>query len=125
MGTPNSEAKSLALSSDDVVRIIEASAKCGVGVLKFQDLMVSFGKQVEPEVVLPGNPANNSASMVEAPTEQQLQTQGQNALEKSELELREEQLSELAITNPLEFERLINQGELEDDTDIDGDDPTE
>lgn len=115
----------MALSTDDVIRIIESSAKCGVVVLKFQDLMVSFDKQVEPEVVLPGGPANNSASMVEAPTEQQLQTQDQRAFEKSEMELRDEQLAELAITNPLEFERLINQGELEDDTDIDGDDPTE
>lgn len=115
----------MALSSDDVVRIIEASAKCGVLVLKFQGLMVSFGKQVEPEVVLPGDPANNSAPLVEAPTELQMKTQDKDALEKSEMDLREEQLAELAITNPLEFERMINQGELEDDTDIDGDDPTE
>lgn len=115
----------MALSMDDVVRIIEASAKCGVTVLKFRDLKVSFGKPTEPEVVLPGDPANNSAAMVEAPTEQQLQTQGQNAFAKSELELREEQLAELAITNPLEFEKLLNQGELEDDTDTDGDNSTD
>lgn len=110
------------MSTDDVVRIIETSAKCGVTVLKFRDLKVSFGKPTEPETVLPGGPANNSAAMVEAPTEQQLKTQDQNAFAKSELELREEQLAELAITNPLEFEKLLNQGELEDDTDTDGDD---
>lgn len=118
----------MALSTDDVVRIIEASAHCGVLVLKFQGLMVSFGKQVEPaSIVLPGDMAanNHALPVVEAPTDQQLQTQSHAALERDEMELREEQLAELAITNPLEFERMLNQGDLEDDTNGSDDDPTE
>lgn len=112
--------KKLGLSTDDVLRIIEASAHCKVLVLKFQGLEIEFGKQVEPDPT-PGSPRTSALPKTPPPvaemTVKEIKELAKEALEQGELEFREALVEELKIVNPVLYEELIRQGELEDDTD--------
>lgn len=123
MAAENSRPKNLGLSTEQVIQIMEASARCGVLILKFQGLYFQFGKKTEPVPAPPGGPTEHAPkNLVAEMTNNQHQKLAAAALEQSELELREEQLEELKITNPVLYEELVNQGELdEDDADSDDD----
>lgn len=109
----------MGLSSVEVISILEASAKSGVSVLKFGDLYVKFGKQTEPDSSTLVEPQASAQSypVVGAMTALDRLKAAKAALLRDEMEIREQQLEELKITDPLEYERQINDGELEDDTD--------
>ncbi len=103
------------LSSSEVCLILKECANAGVLELKFGTLSVSFGKSpkgqdiLEPrEHVVAPKPA---AEMVEVNHKQQTK----ESLAQMECELREDQIAELLITDPLEAERLIAEGDLEED----------
>lgn len=115
------------LDPDQIARIIEASALHGVTLLKFGDLEIWFGPHVKPGTT----PAHPSAEVpnVETPihtpvaemTEKQHDDANAKAIEQNEIDLREQQIAELLITDPEEAEKLIRQGELQDADDESGD----
>lgn len=111
----------LGLSSVEVCSILQSCAQHKVMELKFQDLQVSFSKPTE---TLPGEASVGATSRppVKAMTDQQHSNNARAALEQDELLLREQQLEELKITDPAEYERQIRDGELEDDDTADSDD---
>jgi len=98
------------LSTQSVCSIIETCARYNVAKLQFRDLMLEFGQK--PEQPPPGR---TTATTVADMTEQEHQEQTKQALAEDELSLREQQLEELKITDPAEYERQIRDGELEDD----------
>lgn len=111
----------MALSTRQVLSILETSAKSGVHVLKFRDLHITFGQKPEP-ADLPDPPKQPSAHHpVAAMTEQQHTIGQQLALEEQEFNARQAQLEELQLTNPSLYEQLVNNGELEEDDDESGD----
>lgn len=115
MDQANSSRKNLVLSTEQVVSILKASARCKVSVLKFRDLYVKFDTQVEQGSALPGSPQQHAfTSTVAEMTDIQHQQSDLAALEQSELELREAELEELKITNPVRYEELVNEGELDE-----------
>lgn len=105
------------LSSQDIEVILGACAKHGVSELQFRGMTVKFG-------MTPDSPsgARGANSPVEAMTDKDHARNTKDALEKDELEFREEQLAELQITDPSRYEELVRDGELdEDDTEPAGD----
>ena len=110
------------LSVDGVLRIIEASAKSGVAILKFGDLELNFRPSQPGTLPTPGEAPSQSVLPLASPpekipvlTDEAQAEAAQRELELSELDLRDQQLAELMITDPAEFERQMHQGELEDD----------
>ena len=84
-------------SFEGIVRIIEAAGKCGVKHLKYGDLEVHFELPL-PEVE---TPAPQATSITRELTEE----------EKLLLEQQrfEDELNNLKITNPLEYERILER----------------
>lgn len=112
------------LSVDDVLRIIEGCSKGGVTVLKFCGLELNFGPS-QPGTLPPLVAPSHWAPLAQASqpeTAQEIAASAARELEQSEYDLKQQQMQELLITNPAEFERQMNQGDLEDDSDESADD---
>jgi hypothetical protein len=94
------------LTVEDICAILGSCDKNGVAALKFGDLQVEFfDKQPETSV------AHTSAPEIAAE-----QSKIHNsALVEEEIRTREQQLEELFLTDPLEAERLLAKGDLEDE----------
>jgi hypothetical protein len=105
------------LTVDEVCRILIECARTGASELQFRDLHVSFGAQAT-EIVEP----HSSIAAEMAPNHEKM---NQDALENDELALREEQMSLLAIENPMAFEQAIMDGELDEDERLDNEDDQE
>lgn len=114
-----------ALSSDDVIRILEASAKAGVTKLLFRDLHVEFGTPPENQVVISGHQLpdypvvqqSRDSAPVGALTDKQHETIGRENLEREEIRLREEKLALALVEDPVLYEQMIRDEELSDDVD--------
>lgn len=122
---------SSSLSSVEICNIIKACSECGVATLTFQDLSISFhsklplapngeikteGGQQNPPLPVPVKP--NSEVKI---SESQHEEINKATLEEEERALREEQIAELHITNPLAAEEMIMNEELEYDDGEHGD----
>lgn len=109
------------LSSAEVCSIIEACSKGQVTSLKFQGLEL---KRETPVLSF----APNQYPVTEI-TESQHKQMTKESIEAAEIETREMQMRELALTDPLAFEEMLAKGELEgnqdDEYDDDGDLPTD
>lgn len=109
------------LKSQEICEIILASAQNGVTELKFGSLYIAFGKQTGPQ----GSPgtvygASTPDNEISDKTHEQ---SNKDSLLKDELDLRDDQLSQMQIENPLKAEQMLLDQELEDDeqSDFDGD----
>ena len=124
MARTNSNRPKMVLSTDEVLRIIQTCAASGAIELKFNGLEIKFGAGKPEPAPSPGESPSQTVQVpaVAEMTEIQHTEQTKKAVEKDELLLREQQMAELMITDPLEYERQVNQGELEDDTDESADD---
>lgn len=118
-GTVTTGAEKSDLSTDEVCRILETSAKSGVTSLKFGGLSVTFEKKLEPVGVPLAEPHPNSVlAPVTVLTEAQHLNQTQEVVLRDEVHLRQEQLAQAMIEDPLRWEELLRSGELtEDDVD--------
>lgn len=100
-------------SADDICRILEASAKAGVRTLKFAGLDVEF------ESAGVTNPNGAPAHYIAPPTAEIAEpnhvAQDRESRLMDELKMREDQIEELLLSDPVEAERLIAQGELAED----------
>lgn len=120
----------------DVCSIIEVCGKAKVTLLKFGDLQVEFGPQAPSppplmHEVSPWTPyipqarALASASPSTPATEiaDTQAKEAEKALAQDELAVRKDQLSQLGIENPVAYEEMINNGELDEDDDLGEEDP--
>lgn len=105
------------LDSEEVCRIIDASARAGVRVLKFGGLYLQMGEPKAVRESLPDSPPLAAHTPTPATEIAELNhvSQSQDALELDELQEREDQIAELLLTDPLRAEELIRDGELEED----------
>lgn len=95
-------------SPEGIRVILEACEATGVSELRLGELHVRFGSHTEPtQDAASLHPAKATAE----PNHDQI---NQETLERDELLLREAQIEELLITDPLRAEELMNQGELKD-----------
>lgn len=111
-------AKENFISGEEICKIIQIAAKSGVTKMQFGPLALEFGnppKKSAPGPAQPEVPENVS---------QEQQHEEEKALLNEELKTKEEQFSELWITNPLEAEKLLaseevskESGELDDGDD--------
>lgn len=98
--------------------IIKACTEARVAVLKFGPLEVQFHQQVEPLAFANGpqgwqrvQPTQPEAEI----SDEQRQQMEEEALDRDEIRLKEDQLDQMLIEDPAEFEKLVAQNELEDD----------
>ena len=85
-------------TASDVVKIIEACCKSGVRCLKFNGLDVEFGPY------MPAIASHGVADM----SKKQLDS----IMRQREVQLREEQLSEMMIADPAAYESAILDGDI-------------
>jgi hypothetical protein len=114
------------LSTDDVCRIIKACGEAKVAVLKFGDLCVKFEATPAPNPWTPTqspdsgfraprsvDTAHSSTSAAEiAGTHEQV---AEESLLQDEAAVREEQIAQMVIENPLLAEQLLMDGVLTDE----------
>ena len=131
LGTRPMVAKKSSLSGAEVCSIIEASAKAGLTELSFGELQIRFaissGQREKSEwgsmqFTAPMDQAEFQARMQHDPsltpspyaqvTETQHTKMTADEIEAEELRIRAEQLAELQITDPLKYEELLLQGDL-------------
>jgi hypothetical protein len=104
------------LTAADACLIIETSAKAGVTELSFGDLQISFVPKFGQgeEVVSP--------RMQQEPlTEKQHIKMTKEQIEAEELRMRQEQMEEMLLSDPLQFEEMLQRGELDVPRTNDGD----
>ena len=106
------------MTAQEVCLILESCAKTGVAVLKFGNLEVtwshpaSFLAQTDPPALAP------ATEIAVVPNHTELNTQ---AREDNEIRMREDQLAMALIENPMLYEELLANQQLEDEDDeIDG-----
>lgn len=110
MGFPNAA---------DVCKIIGACREAGVSELKCGPLEVRFSpaESLSPSTASPAKllmgAAPNNAGEVPEETIRAQQRAETASLEQQELELKEQQVAEMILSNPLEAEELLMAGELE------------
>lgn len=104
--------------AEEVCKILAACREAGVISFKHGPLEVTFtgfspAKELTPMQAHIFGPAPTPAGKVPEQTIQAQQRAEIASHEEQEIELRERQIAELAITDPLEAERLMELGETE------------
>lgn len=107
----------IVLSSLDICTIIEACAEYQVTKLKFGDLYLELGRHT-PRATVPTQSFSPGTAIPEINHDQI----NQDSIETDEVRLREAEIAELMLTDPRKAEEMIENGELEDDTDESGED---
>lgn len=110
---PTVVSRNQSLSTEEVCDIIRSSASFGVSTIKFRGLEINFGPQAKIETLYPITQAPPQKSDNNLSAEQHAKND-EEALHQNERELRELQISEMLIENPLAAEEMIRNGELED-----------
>lgn len=95
------------LSGSEICKIINACAKKGVSKLQLGPLLVEFGQQNQTSAPSPVKLAFPENVI------QEQEKESKNALEAEEINLREQQIAELQLTDPLKFEEMLESGQLE------------
>ena len=88
------------LSVGEVCRIISTCRKLNVNEITFNDLYISFGDKTDSKFKIAGP--------------EKLAQETQADLIAGETEVRQRQLDEMLITDPVSYEKLLTQGELKD-----------
>ena len=102
-----------AFTAQEISEIIRECKQQGVASLKVGDLHLAFEPKARvmdvPEVPVETKPPEAAIS------DANQSKQAKEVLEQQELEFRNRQIDEMLINDPLEAERLIEQGELVED----------
>ncbi len=104
---------SFPLPTDELCSIITACGGAGVSELKFGDLNITFGlppRQIRFLREANRPPASKTGTAISEIQEQE----AEKALEEDELALRDEQIENLFIEDPVRAEELLERGELTD-----------
>jgi hypothetical protein len=101
------------LKAEEVCSILKVCAEAGVNEITFRDLNVRFGPPAETR-----RPEQDAESASPSSSETVLSEIAakidQETIEEQEIRIREQQLDELRITDPLAYEKLVISGELVD-----------
>jgi len=104
------------LTGEEIALIIEASAKANVRVLELPGIRLEFGEASPAKVaVTPPAPAEPTRPTDAALSDEQHDKQNKEALEVEEARTKEHRLGMMLIEDPLEAERMIASGELDDE----------
>lgn len=123
MGTEDAASTTISFDAQGISLILDSCARNGVAILKFGELEVWFGPKAGPTPKNPplppgsdGYPVANEETQTPSPGTEMPNHEKitQETLEQDERILREQQLEELAITDPVAYEKLVNAGGLED-----------
>jgi len=91
----------------EISDIIDLCKRAGVSKFSLGDLCLEFGRPTKSEL-------SATAASEQALSDEVHLRQTKESLELRELRLRENQLEELLLTDPLKYEELILNGELVD-----------
>lgn len=105
--------KKSGLTCEEICRIIEASQRSNVRILKFDGLELEFGKNPEPVESYMAPVSATEIAVIQ-------DKENKRALAQSEIEVKQQYIDDLLIQNPLELEEMLSSGHLKDDLD-DGD----
>lgn len=98
------------LTALEVCSILKSCRELGVAELEFGALYVTFVPRPDKVEVFSTIPTLSAREIAE--TQAKL---AKKSLELDEMRLRDEQLGELVITDPLKYEELLRNGELSSD----------
>lgn len=112
----NSRNGKASLTAAKACLIIEASARAGVTLLQLGDLYVEFTQKREEPMRTP-SPWSADAISTAAMVVPLQEAEENRSTEMDELRLREEQIEELLLTDPLAAEEMIRTGDLAEETD--------
>jgi hypothetical protein len=108
------------LTGEEINLIISACAAAKVSVLEVPGLRIAFGEgglaKLTPAHAKTSEPIKASVPEM---TAKQHARQTEDSIKLDEAHLKEERLALMAIEDPLEYERLIMNGELKEATDDD------
>lgn len=107
------------LKAEEVCSIISTCGTANVSELSFGDLHVRFGapkpeRQPEPLAPVGQSQPTTPPSPETVLSEKEADRIAKETLELQELLTREQQMAELNLTDPVEYERQLAAGELED-----------
>lgn len=107
------------LKSDEVCALIKACGESGVSSLKWGNLQVSFERSPKEPETPPAIPDTEIS--------EEIAQSGTRRLEQEEFNTKEDELATMLIENPLEYERMLTNRELEskDSGNVDGGQSTE
>ncbi len=110
------------LDSKAICSIIESCATHGVTSLKLGDFFIEFSPKAKPESLPEVLTSETHSTNPEAAiSDQQHKENTKELLEREEISLRDQEIAEMQITDPLGAEQMLLNGELED-ADSDGSD---
>lgn len=95
----------------EICEIIRACGEAGVVELKFHDIHLKLIPQIERKQEKP-SPSSLPATEIAEPNHEKL---NERALLSEELTVKEDQLADLAITDPFQAEQLRLAGEIDDE----------
>lgn len=103
------------MTADSIQRIIESCAQANVREIDLPGLRLEFGER-GPAKTPPAPPKSQESTRPTegALSEEEHAKQNQEALELDEARLKQDRLELMWIENPLEAERLLANGDLED-----------
>lgn len=99
---------------EEIALILEAGAKHGVAEMRLPGLFVRYGQPAVREDSPPPKPPLSAPTSSDLTTDQH-EAQNKESVERDQLVLREEQLAEFLVTDPLRYEEMIRDGELGDE----------
>jgi hypothetical protein len=91
------------LTSTDICRIIKSCSEHGVNTFEYQGIKVSFDQLVTNNSIDVANPIDS--------VDNEDVTNESN--KKDSATLLEDHIAELMITDPVEYERMVNNGEID------------
>ncbi len=98
-------------SVDDVCRILESCGKFHVAELTLGALSVKFGPTARETTDREGNLPAAAAELAALQ-----ENQAQRSLVSDEIRIREQQVAEMPLSDPLLYEEMLARGEIIDDT---------
>lgn len=108
--------KESSLKSSDVCRILEKCLATGVSEISFQGLSAKFGNEPQnQEGVSPSQPMAKVARRIKLSPEEVIK-EAERVAEKAEDDLLDEELALLDVEDPIAFEKLAEQGVLNNES---------
>lgn len=104
-----------ALKAEEVCSILKACYESRVRVLKFSNLEVEFLEDVKPQIVVSEPILPDTAMSEDKPDAPDLfRVETESLIEREAADVKQMQLDQMLIEDPLQYEHLLLAGELED-----------
>ena len=118
--SPEKSSRKRDLKANDICGLIEVCGRSGVASMKWGDLELTFQTELKEQHLtqqawpVPISPLSADTEISEAKHKNYDDFQ-RTRLESDEQRLREDQLAEMLLTDPVQYEELLASGELEDE----------